>query len=55
MTEIALPAGERETVTASFGLASFPEEGIEEYAALLKKADERLYAAKSGGRNKVAG
>ena len=55
MTEIALPAGERETVTASFGLVSFPEEGIGEYATLLKKADERLYAAKSGGRNKVAG
>jgi diguanylate cyclase (GGDEF)-like protein len=53
--EIFLPSGTVGTLTASFGVASYPEEGIEEYPLLLKKADERLYEAKLSGRNKVVG
>lgn len=53
--EIILPGGNMATLTASFGVASFPEEGIDEYSSLLKKADERLYEAKLSGRNKVVG
>jgi diguanylate cyclase (GGDEF)-like protein len=55
MAEIGLPAGKSERVTASFGLASFPEDDIGEYPALLKMVDERLYKAKADGRNKVVG
>lgn len=40
------------TVTVSIGVSA--TEGLEETAAsLLKRADEALYAAKSGGRNRV--
>ena len=48
---IKTDAGELEQ-TASIGLAVFPENGraLEE---LIGKADQALYAAKSGGRNKV--
>lgn len=42
------------SVTASFGVASFPEDAQTE-SQLVRKADERLYQAKSQGRNKVAG
>jgi len=44
-----------ERVTASFGLASFPEDGTVGYAGLFKMADDRLYRAKAEGRNKVVG
>lgn len=40
------------TVTASFGVATFPEDGAEA-KDLMKTADERLYMAKAGGRNQV--
>ena len=40
------------TVTASFGVATFPEDG-HEAKDLMKKADERLYSAKGAGRNQV--
>ena len=53
--EIVFPDDKMEKLTASFGVASFPEEGIDEYPSLLKKADERLYEAKYSGRNKVVG
>jgi two-component system, cell cycle response regulator len=40
-------------MTVSCGAASFPEQGVDTPEALLKRADEALYAAKTGGRNKV--
>ena len=40
-------------MTVSCGAASFPAEGVDTPEALLKRADEALYAAKTGGRNKV--
>jgi diguanylate cyclase (GGDEF)-like protein len=39
-------------VTASFGIATFPEDGSEK-KDLIARADEAMYAAKSGGRNGV--
>lgn len=39
-------------ITASFGLASFPEDAREDHA-LLKLADQALYQAKAHGRNRV--
>ena len=49
---VTLPGGIKKTLTASFGVASFPENGISS-DDLLIKADERLYKAKSLGKNKV--
>jgi diguanylate cyclase (GGDEF)-like protein len=40
------------TVTVSAGVASFPDDAEDE-EALVRIADERLYAAKAGGRNRV--
>ncbi len=39
-------------VTASFGVAEFPAEGAAA-SQLVRAADERLYRAKEGGRNRV--
>lgn len=39
-------------ITVSAGMASFPEDG-NTYEALMKKADDALYAAKHAGRNQV--
>jgi GGDEF domain-containing protein len=41
-------------VTASFGVAAVPDDGSFESDELLAIADERLYAAKRGGKNRVA-
>jgi len=40
--------------TASFGVAAFPEDATSGQQ-VLRQADQRLYAAKRGGRNRVAG
>ncbi len=40
-------------MTLSCGVASFPGEGIDSPESLLKRADEALYAAKEGGRNRM--
>jgi len=41
-------------VTASFGVASLPEHGVDA-ESILKAADKALYTAKSSGRNKIVG
>jgi diguanylate cyclase (GGDEF)-like protein len=40
-------------MTCSSGVASFPDSGADSPEDLLKRADEALYAAKEGGRNRV--
>jgi diguanylate cyclase (GGDEF)-like protein len=53
---IVSPAGGPDvvlTVTASFGVAAIPEDADSE-SELLRSADVALYAAKRGGRNRVA-
>jgi len=45
--------GTRLVVTASLGVATYPDLPVEEGDALVQKADEALYAAKEGGRNQV--
>ena len=38
-------------ITASAGVASFPDDGPDDFRSLQKMADDRLYRAKSKGRN----
>ncbi len=40
-------------VTASFGIASFPESGAKDTADLIRLADTALYRAKKTGKNRV--
>lgn len=40
-------------LTASFGVASFPIEGVSTVDGFIKLADEALYRAKNSGRNRV--
>jgi diguanylate cyclase (GGDEF)-like protein len=42
-------------ITASFGVASVPEDVEAATAEIMRSADEALYAAKRGGKNRVAG
>ena len=46
-------AGNTLLQTLSIGVANFPEDG-DTLEAIVHKADEALYAAKRGGRNRVA-
>jgi GGDEF domain-containing protein len=48
---VEIPGLER-PVTASFGLATCPEDGVEA-ASLLAAADAAAYAAKRAGRDRV--
>jgi two-component system, cell cycle response regulator len=45
-------AGYRVRMTASIGIANIPKDADDE-ESLLIRADEALYLAKSGGRNRV--
>jgi diguanylate cyclase (GGDEF)-like protein len=45
--------GELLRVTASLGVAAFDHQDINDAASLLRHADEALYRAKRGGRNRV--
>jgi diguanylate cyclase (GGDEF)-like protein len=42
------------TVTASIGLAGYPDSNCESASELLSQADEALYQAKRAGKNRVA-
>ena len=44
----------RITITASFGVASFPQDATDP-VGLIERADQALYRAKKGGRNRVEG
>jgi len=53
LSEQALDAGGRTLyATASFGVASFPEDATSAQQ-LMRQADQRLYGAKKAGRNRV--
>ncbi len=54
LTAILLPRGGTARITVSMGVASLDEDGPV-LDQLLDHADERLYAAKSAGRNRVFG
>ena len=49
---VPMPNGELVSVTASFGVSSYPES--REFGELLAAADSALYEAKRAGRNRVA-
>jgi diguanylate cyclase (GGDEF)-like protein len=51
LASIRVPGVDR-TITASFGVSTFPHEGLEP-DALLRTADRALYRAKSEGRDRV--
>jgi diguanylate cyclase (GGDEF)-like protein len=43
------------TITVSVGVATFPDRGISGHETLVREADQAMYQAKMGGRNRVAG
>jgi diguanylate cyclase (GGDEF)-like protein/PAS domain S-box-containing protein len=50
------PLGNRDrrvTVTASIGIASYPETGVFDPMALLNAADQAMYRSKAQGRNRI--
>ncbi|HMH52536.1 MAG TPA: GGDEF domain-containing protein [Candidatus Acidoferrum sp.] len=48
------PFSHRRPITASFGIASLPDEEATTSEHLIRAADEALYAAKRAGKNQVA-
>jgi diguanylate cyclase (GGDEF)-like protein len=50
--EFSVDSGERIAVTASIGLAVYPDDGVS-MPQLVAAADAALYVAKRGGRNRV--
>jgi diguanylate cyclase (GGDEF)-like protein len=48
------PFSHSRQITASFGIASLPEDSLASSEALIRAADEALYAAKREGKNGVA-
>ena len=53
IARVEVPGVDRE-VSASFGVATYPEHAIDALT-LMRKADRALYAAKQAGRNRVEG
>jgi diguanylate cyclase (GGDEF)-like protein len=51
--DVTLPNGERLPITASIGGALFGEVDNDDGAALLERADRRLYMSKDNGRNQA--
>lgn len=49
------PPMEKQVVTVSLGVASYPAEGITSLYDLITETDAALYRAKAGGRNQVRG
>ena len=45
--------GEAVTVTASFGVAEFRREAVQDFESLVRRADKALFEAKRLGRNRV--
>ncbi len=52
-TPIDAGEGPSLTVTASMGVAAFPDASVARIEDLLRRADEALYRAKEEGRNRV--
>jgi diguanylate cyclase (GGDEF)-like protein len=50
----ACPFSHARQITASFGIAGLPEDSLHSPEALIRAADEALYAAKRDGKNSVA-
>jgi diguanylate cyclase (GGDEF)-like protein len=51
-TPLSLVDGDDSTrITVSAGLVSFPEDAVDDFSSMQKLADDRLYQAKSNGRN----
>jgi diguanylate cyclase (GGDEF)-like protein len=48
------PFSHSRQITASFGIASLPEDSLASSEALIRAAAEALYAAKRDGKNSVA-
>jgi diguanylate cyclase (GGDEF)-like protein len=48
------PAAFKDHVTLSIGVAGFSKDGLNEAVSLIGAADQALYAAKHGGRDRVA-
>lgn len=54
LRRLRLGPGERVTLTASFGVSSFPSRAVTGPEQLVRTADEALYRSKNEGRNKIS-